>query len=81
MMIDDKLEHEPETGKIKFNSIREGEVIGNHRVSFIMDDEVIEISHRANNRKVFAKGAIEAAIWLSDKEPGMYSMNDVLGLN
>jgi len=81
IVIDDKLELEPEAGKIKFNSIREGEVIGDHRVSFIMDDEVIEISHSAINRKVFAKGAIKAATWLSDKEPGMYSMNDVLGLN
>ncbi|MFT5450989.1 MAG: 4-hydroxy-tetrahydrodipicolinate reductase [Enterobacterales bacterium] len=81
LVIDDKLELESETGKIKFNSIREGEVIGDHRVSFIMDDEVIEISHSAINRKVFAKGAIKAAIWLSDKEPGIYSMDDVLGLN
>jgi 4-hydroxy-tetrahydrodipicolinate reductase len=80
-VIDDKLELEADIGEIKFNSIREGEVIGDHRVSFIMDDEVIEISHRAINRKVFANGAIEAAVWLSDKEPGIYSMNDVLGLS
>lgn len=80
MVIDDTEKLSTKTGSIKFTSIREGEVIGDHRVSFIMDDEVIEVSHRAINRNIFAKGAARAAIWLSDKEPGLYSMNDVLGL-
>jgi len=80
MVYEGNDELQSESGKITFKSIREGEVIGDHTVSFIMDDEIIEISHRAINRKVFAKGAIKAAIWLSDKEPGFYSMNDVLGL-
>lgn len=66
---------------IEINSIREGEVIGDHTVSFIMDDERIEITHKAANRQVFAKGAIKAARWLSGKKPGHYSMADVLGLS
>ncbi len=70
--------HKP--GHIYVNSIREGEVVGNHSVSFILEDEIIEISHRAADRKIFATGAARAAHWLAGKEPGMYSIDDVLDL-
>jgi len=80
MVIDDSQSLSTDVGSIKFSSIREGEVIGDHQVSFIMNDEVIEISHRAIDRKVFAKGAARAAIWLFGKAPGLYAMDDVLGL-
>jgi len=63
---------------INYLSIRDGEVVGDHTVSFITDDERIEITHKAVNRQIFAKGAIKAAQWLADKDPGLYSMNDVI---
>lgn len=65
---------------IDIQSIREGEVVGDHRVSFSMEGEQIEISHHAESRQIFARGALKAASWLSDKSPGLYSMDDVLGL-
>ena len=56
-------------------------VVGDHSVIFASDDERIEITHRAADRGLFAKGAIRAALWAADKAPGLYSMRDVLGLN
>lgn len=65
---------------LTIDSIREGEVIGDHSVKFSLDNEEIEITHRATNRRVFAQGAIRAARWLSKQEPGLYSMDDMLEL-
>ena len=65
---------------LTINSIREGEVVGEHRVTFSLDNEEIEITHRATNRRLFSQGAIKAAHWLANKKPGLYSMDDVLGL-
>lgn len=61
---------------ITFSSIREGEVVGEHTVSFAMGDEVIEITHRALDRDVFAKGALKAGTWLVEQAPGYYSTAD-----
>lgn len=63
-----------------YSSVREGEVIGEHTVGFVLPDEEIEITHRALGRGVFAKGALKAGEWLVGQKPGYYSTNDWLGL-
>ena len=63
-----------------YSSVREGEVIGEHTVSFAMADELIEISHKALDRDVFARGALNAGEWLVKQTPGYYSSSDWLGL-
>jgi 4-hydroxy-tetrahydrodipicolinate reductase len=66
--------------RLTIKSKREGEVVGDHSVSFTLEDEQIKISHRAFNRVIFAQGALRAAKWIVNKEVGIYSMKDVLGL-
>ncbi|MEL7240378.1 MAG: dihydrodipicolinate reductase C-terminal domain-containing protein, partial [Planctomycetota bacterium] len=56
-------------------------VIGEHSVVFAGPDERIELSHRAENRQIFANGAVRAALWGRGRKPGMHSMLDVLGLD
>jgi len=63
-----------------FSSVREGEVVGEHTVRFSLPDEVIEITHKALDRDVFARGALRAAQWLVQQAPGHYSTGDWLGL-
>lgn len=65
-------------GEIGFATLRGGDVIGDHSVIFAGSGERIELTHKASNRDIFAKGAIRAAIWGSAKNPGFYSMRDVL---
>jgi 4-hydroxy-tetrahydrodipicolinate reductase len=67
-------------GHIGFASLRGGSVAGDHLVVFAADAERIELGHRAESREIFARGAIRAAIWLSDRPHGRYDMADVLGL-
>ncbi len=67
-------------GDIGFASLRGGSVAGDHTVHFLADDERIALTHLAENRRIFAKGAVRAAQWLVGKEPGRYSMKEVLGL-
>lgn len=67
-------------GEIGFAALRGGTVIGDHTVIFAGMGERIELSHRAEDRGIFARGAIAAAIWTRGKAPGLYSMADVLGL-
>ena len=76
----DSNDKDLQPGCITINAIREGEVVGDHRVRFILEDETIEIAHHSKDRKIFAKGAVKAAKWLSDKKPGLYSITNVLGL-
>ena len=66
-------------GAIGFSCSRGGGVIGEHAVRFLSDLEDITLSHKAHDRSVFAKGAIEAALWLHGKAPGLYAMSDVMG--
>lgn len=61
-------------------SLRSGDVVGEHTVSFGTLGERIELTHRAHNRDTFARGAIRAARWIAGRGPGVYSMQDVLGL-
>lgn len=67
-------------GAIGFAVQRGGAVIGDHAVRFIGDEEMLELSHRAHSRAVYAKGALRAAEWTVTQKPGLYSMADVLGL-
>lgn len=67
-------------GEIGFASLRGGTVVGDHTVVFAGAGERIEFSHRAEDRGVFARGALAAALWTREKAPGLYSMADVLGL-
>ncbi len=67
-------------GDIGFASLRGGSAPGDHIVMFASDNERIELTHRAENRSIFAKGAIKAAQWLIRQPPGRYSMDQVLGV-
>ncbi|WP_020162383.1 4-hydroxy-tetrahydrodipicolinate reductase [Cycloclasticus pugetii] len=71
---------EREEGTIGFSTIRGGDIVGEHTVMFADEGERIEISHKATSRMTFATGAIRAACWLADQPPGLYDMQDVLGL-
>jgi len=66
--------------EIGFETIRAGDVVGDHTVLFATEGERIEITHKASSRMTFAKGAVRAAQWLADKPAGLYDMQDVLGL-
>lgn len=65
---------------IGFETIRAGDVVGEHTVMFATEGERVEITHKASSRMTFAKGAIRAARWLKGKDKGLYDMRDVLGL-
>ncbi|HEV3098773.1 MAG TPA: 4-hydroxy-tetrahydrodipicolinate reductase [Candidatus Udaeobacter sp.] len=67
-------------GEIPIQSIREGDVVGEHTVIFSGPGERLELTHRAASREIFARGALRAAEWIMGKPPGFYSMQDVLGL-
>ena len=64
--------------KINFNSLRKGEVIGEHEVKFSSGKEIITLNHEAFDRTLYSEGALTAAKWLVNKKPGLYSMRDVL---
>jgi 4-hydroxy-tetrahydrodipicolinate reductase len=66
--------------EIAIQSIREGDVVGEHTVIFSGPGERLELTHRAANREIFARGAVRAAKWIVGKPAGLYSMHDVLGL-
>jgi 4-hydroxy-tetrahydrodipicolinate reductase len=72
--------HEREEGGIYYASLRGGSVAGDHLVVFAGEGERIELGHRAENRAIFAKGAVKAALWLAGKPAGRYTMADVLGI-
>jgi 4-hydroxy-tetrahydrodipicolinate reductase len=64
--------------KINFNSIRKGEIIGEHEVTFSSGKEIIKLNHEAFDRALYSDGALAAAKWLINKKPGLYSMRDLL---
>lgn len=66
--------------KIPIESVREGEIVGEHTVTFDSSVDTIEITHSAKTRDIFAKGALQAAKFIAGKKSGLYSMKDVLGL-
>lgn len=70
-----------QTGAIGFASLRGGSVVGEHSVIFAGEGERITLTHQADDRNIFSRGALKAARWGYGKKPGLYSMLDVLGLN
>ncbi len=66
-------------GAIGLTSIRGGGVIGEHAVMFLAEDETLTLSHSARDRRLFARGAIEAAVWIVGREPGLYGIKEILG--
>ena len=71
----------PYSKKINFNSIRKGEIVGNHKVLFSSGKETITLDHEAFDRALYSEGAFTAAQWLMSKKPGLYSMRNVLNFN
>jgi 4-hydroxy-tetrahydrodipicolinate reductase len=67
--------------EIGVHVIRGGDIVGDHKVMFSKNFETIELSHRAYDRSVFASGALRATRWVVGKKPGLYGMNDVLGIS
>ncbi len=67
-------------GAIGFATLRGGSTVGDHTVMFAGEGERIEMTHRAEDRQIFARGAVKAALWAQGRPPGLYSMRDVLGL-
>ena len=68
-------------GGIGFSVVRGGSIVGEHTVFFASDEERLELTHRAADRRVFAKGALRAARWVAGRAPGFYGMADVLGFS
>jgi 4-hydroxy-tetrahydrodipicolinate reductase len=66
--------------EIGVSVIRGGDIVGDHTVYFIGQGERLELTHRAHSRDTFAQGAVRAALWVAGKAPGLYDMQDVLGL-
>jgi 4-hydroxy-tetrahydrodipicolinate reductase len=69
-----------EPGRIGFSVVRGGDIVGDHRLIFAGAGETLELSHHAQDRSGFARGALAAARWVVGRPPGLYSMADVLGL-
>jgi 4-hydroxy-tetrahydrodipicolinate reductase len=69
-----------ERDTIGFATVRGGDIVGDHTVLFAADGERLEITHKASSRLAFARGAVRAAAWLHRRPPGLYDMQDVLGL-
>ena len=61
-------------------TVRAGDIVGDHTVTFAADGERVEITHKASSRMSFARGAVRAAGWLAGRDAGLYDMQDVLGL-
>lgn len=66
--------------EIGFVTMRAGDIVGDHNVTFAIDGERIEVGHKATSRQAFAGGGVKAALWLADQPAGFYSMADMLGL-
>lgn len=71
-------ERKPDT--IGFATVRGGDIVGDHTALFATDGERVEITHKASSRLTFANGAVRSAVWLANKNNGLYDMQDVLGL-
>ena len=68
----------PYSKKINFNSIRKGEIIGEHEVRFSSGKEIVKLNHESFDRALYSEGALTAASWLMNKKPGLYTMRDLL---
>jgi 4-hydroxy-tetrahydrodipicolinate reductase len=76
----DGLVGERPLDEIGVHAIRGGDVVGDHTVLFAAEGERLELTHKASNREIFARGAVRAARWLKSQPAGLYGMEDVLGL-
>jgi 4-hydroxy-tetrahydrodipicolinate reductase len=76
----DAITHPRRDGDIGFSVMRGGGLVGEHAVIFAAEEEILTLSHSARDRRLFARGAIEAAVWVAGREAGLYDMTDVLGL-
>ena len=65
---------------IGYATLRGGNVVGDHTIIFAGPDERVELTHKAADRSIFARGAVRAALWTKGQAPGLYTMRDVLGL-
>ncbi len=70
----------PRGKEIGIHAVRGGDIVGDHTILFAGDGERIEIKHQAHSRQAFAGGAVKAAAWIGNAEPGLYTMQDILGL-
>ena len=68
-------------GEIGFATLRGGDVVGDHTVIFAAEGERIELTHKASSRRIFAAGAVRAALWAGGQRPGLYTMRNVLGFD
>ena len=75
----DGITGERTPASIGFSSLRAGGIVGEHAVVLASEDEVLTLSHSARDRSLFARGAVEAALWVARQPPGLYDMQDVLG--
>ena len=64
----------------QYSAVRAGFIVGEHEVSFVGNGEIIRLHHSVTDRRIFARGAVEAAVWLAKKPKGFYGMDDVLGI-
>ncbi len=87
LQLDQALRHgrhgitgERTSSEIGIHAIRGGDVVGDHTVIFAANGERVELTHKASNRETFANGALRAAQWVASRKPGIYDMQDVLGL-
>ena len=71
---------ERDSKTIGFETIRAGDIVGDHTVMFAGAGEIVEITHKASSRMTFANGALRAAVWLMSRDTGLFDMQDVLGL-
>lgn len=71
---------EREKNSIGFQTIRAGDIVGDHTAIFATDGERLEITHKASSRRAFANGAVRAALWVQEQPAGLYDMQDVIGL-
>lgn len=78
ILVTDRVKQgERKSGELSVVSLRGGDVAGRHCVGFYLDGEYLELTHNATNRLTFAKGAIECAVWLADKAPKLYSIDEM----
>ena len=87
LQLEESLRHgrkgivgERTNSEIGIHAIRGGDVVGDHTVIFATNGERVELTHKASSRDTFANGALRAATWVVKQKPGLYDMQDVLGL-
>ncbi len=87
VQLEEELRHgrkgivgERTSNEIGIHAVRGGDVVGDHTVIFAANGERVELTHKASSRDTFANGALRASLWIVGKDPGIYSMQDVLGL-